>query len=78
LDLRGSKRRRKLHNLDSSTNIIMVIKSKRMRWVVYVERTGKMRNAYKILVGKRKGKRQLERFRCKWKVTIRIDIGEIG
>jgi hypothetical protein len=37
-----------------------------------------MRNAYKILVGKPEGKRQLGRSRRKWKDNIRIDLGESG
>jgi hypothetical protein len=37
---------------------------------------GKMRNAYKILAGKRDGKRPLEILWCSWKYTIRIDLGE--
>jgi len=38
-----------LHNLYASPNITRVIKSRRMRLVVYI---GEMRNVYKILVGK--------------------------
>jgi hypothetical protein len=36
-----------LHNLYASPNITRVIKSRRMRLVVYI---GEMRNVYKILV----------------------------
>jgi hypothetical protein len=42
-----------LHNLYSSPNIIRMIKSRRMRWAGHVARMGEMRNAYRILVGKR-------------------------
>jgi len=45
-----------LHNLSSSRNIFTAIKSKRIRWMRYVTRTGNMRNAYKILAGKPDGK----------------------
>jgi hypothetical protein len=38
---------------------------------------GNMRNAYKILVRKPKGKRPLERPRCRWEDT-RIQLKEIG
>jgi hypothetical protein len=41
-----------LHNLYSLPCIIRVIKSRKMRWVVYVAPIGEIRNAYKILVGK--------------------------
>jgi hypothetical protein len=40
------------HNLYDSPNIIMVITSNRMRWVVHVEGMGEKINAYNILVGK--------------------------
>jgi hypothetical protein len=56
---------RKLHNeefndLYSSPNNIQVIKS-RMRWVGQVACMGEMRDAYKVLVGKPVGKKQLAR-----------------
>jgi hypothetical protein len=50
-----------LHNLYASSNIIRVIKSRRMRWAEHRPCMGKMRNAYKILVGKPEGKRQCGR-----------------
>jgi hypothetical protein len=37
---------------NSSPNISIVIKSRRMRWAGHLERMGELRNAYKILVGK--------------------------
>jgi hypothetical protein len=45
---------RKLHNeelrdLYSSTSIIIVIKSRRMRWAGHVARMGEKRNAYRLL-----------------------------
>jgi hypothetical protein len=45
-------------NLYFSPNIIM---SRRMRLAGHVALMGKMRNAYKVLVGKAEGKRQLGR-----------------
>jgi hypothetical protein len=42
-----------LRNLYSSPSAIRVIKSRRMRWAGYAARTGEMRDAYNILVGKR-------------------------
>jgi hypothetical protein len=44
-----------LHNLYSSSNIIRMFKSRRMRWSGHVARMGK-RNTYRILVGKPEGK----------------------
>jgi hypothetical protein len=45
-----------LHNLYASQNITKVMKSRRMRWTGHIARIGKMRKAYKILVGKPEGK----------------------
>jgi hypothetical protein len=67
-----------LHNLCTSPNIIRMIKSRRMRWVVYVTCIGEMKNSYNILVGKPEGKRPLVRQRCRWEDNIRMDIREIG
>jgi hypothetical protein len=39
---------------------------------------GEKRNAYKLLVGKREGKRPLGRPRYRWVGTIRMDLGEVG
>jgi hypothetical protein len=45
-----------LHNLYSSSSIIGIIKSKRMRWARHVAQMEK-RNVYRVLVGKPEGKR---------------------
>jgi hypothetical protein len=52
---------RKLHNeelrdLYSSSSIIRLIKSRRMRWAGHVARLADKRNAYRLLVGKPEGK----------------------
>jgi hypothetical protein len=39
---------------------------------------GEKRNAYRLLVGKPEGKRQLGRPRCRWVDNIRMDLGEVG
>jgi hypothetical protein len=43
-----------------------MIKSRRMGWEWNVARMGEKRNAYRILVGKTKGKRPLGRPRRRW------------
>jgi hypothetical protein len=67
-----------LHNLYSSSNIIRMIKSRRMRWAGHVARIGETRNAYRILVGKPEEKRPLGRPRRRWVVNIKMDPREIG
>jgi hypothetical protein len=39
---------------------------------------GKTRNAYRILVGNPKGKRPLERPKCRWVDNIKMDLQEMG
>jgi hypothetical protein len=39
---------------------------------------GAKRNAYRILVGKPEGKRQLGSPRCSWVDNIKMDLREIG
>jgi hypothetical protein len=74
---------RRLHNeelndLYSSSNIIRVIKSRRMRWAGHVARMGEKRGAYKILVGRPDGRRPLERPRRRWEDNnIKMDLQEV-
>jgi hypothetical protein len=65
---------RKLHNEElrdsySSPSKIRIIKSRKMRWARHVAQMGEKRNAYKLLVGKPDGKRQLGRPRRRWAVA---------
>jgi hypothetical protein len=55
-----------LHNLYSSSSIIRIIKSRRMRWAGHVARIGEGRNVYRLLVGKPERKRPLGRQRRRW------------
>jgi hypothetical protein len=52
--------------LYASSKIIMVIKSRKMRWAGQVLCMGEMRNSYRILVRKPEGKRPLGRPRQRW------------
>jgi len=65
-----------LRNLYASPNIIRVIKSRRMIWVGHVVHMGEMKNAYKILVGKSKGKKPPRRPRHRWEDNIRLYLRE--
>jgi len=48
-----------LNDLYVSSNIIWVIKSRRMRWMGHVAYMGDRRSAYRVLVGKPEGRRPL-------------------
>jgi len=54
-----------------------VVKSRRMRWAGHVERMGKGRGAYRVLVGKPEGKRPLWRPRRRWEDNIKWE-GVVG
>jgi len=73
---------RRLHNEDlndlySSSNIVRVIKSRRMRWAGHVAHMGEERGLYRVLVGKPEGQRPLGRSRRRWVDNIRMDLKEV-
>jgi hypothetical protein len=49
-----------------------------MTWAEYVACMGEGRKVYKVLMGKPKRKRPLERLRHRWEDGIRMDFREIG
>jgi hypothetical protein len=72
---------RRLHNkelyaLYSSPDVILVIRSRRLRWAGHVARRGSSRGAYRVLVGKPEGRRQLASRRHRWEDNIKIDLRE--
>jgi len=74
---------RRLHNEElndfySSSNIVRVMKLRRMRWAGHVARMGKERGVYRVLVGKPEGRRPLGRPRHIWADNIRTDLQEVG
>jgi hypothetical protein len=69
---------KKIHDLYSSPSIIIMIKSRRMRWEGHVARIGEKRNEYRLLIGKPKGVRPLGKSRCRWVIDIKMDIGKMG
>jgi len=76
-------KRRKLHNeqlndLDSSHNIVRVIKSRRMRLAGYVACMGERRGIYRVLVGKPEAMRPLGRPICRWEDNNKMDLQEVG
>jgi len=65
-----------LIDLYSSQNIIRVIKSR--RWAGHVTRIGERKGVYRVLVGKREGKRPLGRPRRRWEDNIKMELQEVG
>jgi hypothetical protein len=51
-----------------------MFKLRTMSWTGDVRSTGKMTNAYNILVGKHKGKAPLRRHRRRWEYNIKMDL----
>jgi hypothetical protein len=49
-----------------------------MRWAGYVARTGKKRNACRILVRKPEGKTRAQKLRRRWEDNIKVGCGGIG
>jgi hypothetical protein len=58
-----------VHDLYSSSSTIIMLKSR--KWIGDVARMGENINAYRILVGKRKGKRALGRPGSSWEDSIK-------
>jgi len=69
---------RRCNALYSSPNIILVIKLRRMRWVVNVARMGKRRGLCRILVGKPERKRPLGRPSRRREDNIKMGLWEVG
>jgi hypothetical protein len=74
---------RKLHNeelndLYSLHNIVLVVKSRRMRWAGNVARMGEDKGVHRVLVGKPEGKRPLEGPRHRWEDNIKMDLQGVG
>jgi len=49
-----------------------------MIWAGHIALSGDSRGSYRILVGKREGKRPLERHRRRWEDNIKLDLQELG
>jgi hypothetical protein len=67
-----------LHDLYSSSNIVRVIKSRRMRWAGNVACMGEGRGVYRVLVGRPEGNRPLGRPWRRWEDNIKVDLRKIG
>jgi hypothetical protein len=60
------------------SNIVQVIKSRRMRWVGQVAYVGERKGVYRVLVVKPEGRRLLGRPRHRWEDNIKKDHQEVG
>jgi hypothetical protein len=74
---------RKLHNeelndLNSSTNIVRVIKSRRMRWAGQVALMGERRGVQRVLVGKSEGNRLLGRPGRRFVDNVKMALRDVG
>jgi hypothetical protein len=59
-----------LHNLYCTSNVIKVIRSRRMRWEEQETSVEEMRKAYEIIVGKPEGKWPLRRHSRRWGIIL--------
>jgi hypothetical protein len=50
----------------SNSNIVGVVKSRRMRWAGHVAHMGEGRGVHRVLVGRPEGRRPLGIPRCRW------------
>jgi hypothetical protein len=57
---------------------VRVVKSRSMRLAGHVARLGEERGLYRVLVGKREGKRPLGKLRRRWEDNIKMDPQEVG
>jgi len=71
-------RNEQLNYLYPSTNLVLVIKSRRMKWAAHKARMGEEKGVYRVLVGKPERTRQLGRPRRKMVDNIRMDLQEVG
>jgi hypothetical protein len=74
---------RRLHNkelyaLYTSSDIIRVNKSRRLRWAGHVARMGERGGAYRVLVRKSEGRIPLGRLKRRWENNIKMDLREVG
>jgi hypothetical protein len=67
-----------LNDLYCSPNIVLVIKSRKMRWVGHVAHVGERRGAYRVLVGKLEGERPLGRPKLGCEDNVKVDLQGVG
>ena len=65
-------------DLYSLPNIVRVVKSRRMRWVVHVAHMGGGERCAQGSGGETRGKEPLGRPRRRWEDNIKMDLQEVG
>jgi hypothetical protein len=75
--LEKTAKNEELNNFHSSPSTTRIMMSRKMRWVRHLARMGDKRNAYRILVGKPKGRSPLRRPRRRWVDNIKMDLLDI-
>ena len=70
--------KKKLYALYFSTNIIRVIKSRRLGWTGHVACMEESGGAYRFLVWKPERRRPLGRQRSRWEDNTKMDFREVG
>jgi len=78
-----TREQRKIHMrsfmISTSHSILFsAMKSRRVRWAGHVARMGEMRVVYRVLVGKREGKRLFGRPRHRWEDYLKIAVQKVG
>jgi hypothetical protein len=73
---------RKLHNEElndqySSSTIVRVIKSRRIRWARHVVRMGEGRDVYRVLMENHEAKITLDIPRRRWGDNIKVDLQKV-
>jgi hypothetical protein len=72
----GKLRSRELHNLYCLPKKIVIIQSKRRKWIEHVAGMVEKRNAYRVLVAKTEGKRLPGKYRSSWESNINVGFRE--
>ena len=67
-----------LNDLYYSSNVVRVIKLRRMKWVGHIAYVGEKKGVHRVLVGKLEGKRPLGRPRHRQEDNIKMDPQEVG
>jgi len=67
-----------LRDLYSLPSIVLVVKSRRMRWAGHMALMGEGKGVHRVLVGKPEGKRPFGRPRRRLEDNIKMDLREVG